>query len=43
VDARDLRVGDERDRAVAGDELPQLLQRPEGDVDARCGQDDVVE
>ena len=38
----DVRVRDERDCALAGHELAQLLERPEGDVDAGRGQDDVV-
>ena len=42
VDAGDVRVGDERDRAVAGDELAEPLERAELDVDAGGGEDDVV-
>ena len=43
VDAGDVRVGDERDRAVAGDELAEPLQRAALDVDAGGGEDDVVD
>ena len=43
VDAGDVRIGDQRDCALAGDELRELLERAEGDVDACGGQDDVVQ
>ena len=42
VDAGDVRVRDERDRAVAGDELAEPLQRAALDVDAGGGEHDVV-
>ncbi len=42
VDAGDVRIGDERDRAVAGDELAEPPQRAALDVDAGRGEDDVV-
>ena len=42
VDAGDVRVRDERDRAAAGDELAELLQGSALDVDACGGQRDVV-
>ncbi len=43
VDARDVRVGDELDRAVPGNELPQLVDRAERDVDARGGEQNAVD
>ncbi len=43
MDAGDVRVGDERDRAVAGDELAEPLQRAALDVNAGRGEDDVVD
>ena len=42
VDAGDVRVRDERDRAVAGHELAEPLQRAALDVDAGGGEHDVV-
>ena len=39
----DVRIGDERDLAVAGHELPEQLERADLDVDARGGEDDVVD
>ena len=43
VDAGDVRIGDERDRAVAGDELAEPLERAALDVDACGGENDVVD
>src|SRR3989440_7712405 len=43
VDAGDVRIRDQRDRAVAGDELAELLQRAALDVDAGGGQRAVVQ
>ena len=42
VDAGDVRVGDERDRALARDELAEELERADADVDAGGGEHDVV-
>ena len=42
VDPGDVRVGDERDRAVARDELAEHVERVELDVDARGGEHDAV-
>ena len=39
----DLRVRDQRHRPLAGHELAELLERAEGDVDARRGEDDVIQ
>ena len=38
----DVRVGDERDGAVAGHELAEPVERAGPDVDARGGEDDAV-
>jgi hypothetical protein len=43
VDPRDVRVGDEYDLAVAGNELAELLQRPDADVDGSGGECDAFE
>ena len=43
VDAGDVRVGDERDRPVAGNELAEPLQRAALDVHAGGGEHDVVD
>ena len=43
VDAGDMRVGDERDRPVAGDELTERLDRAESDVDPGRSEDGVVD
>ena len=42
VDAGDLRVADERHRAVARHELAEALERADADVDAAGGEHDVV-
>ena len=43
VDPGDVRVGDERRRAVAGHELAEPLERARLDVDAAGGEHDAVD
>ena len=42
VNARDVRIGDERDRTIAGHERPQRLDRADADVDSCRREDRVV-